>query len=89
MTVHRMGAWVALAVGVGLAARTRRPAVLVGVVGVILAAAPVLPMPPGFHSIRTVGRHQTRGPHPEDAALFLRGLALTLELEPVDHDLRG
>lgn len=35
----------------------RKPAILVGVVGVMLAAAPMLPMPPGFHSIRTVGPH--------------------------------
>lgn len=41
----------------GTPARARKPAILVGVVGVVLAAAPMLPMPPGLHSIRTVGPH--------------------------------
>lgn len=36
---------------------TRRPARLLAVVGLLLILAAVSPMPPGFHSIRTVGPH--------------------------------
>lgn len=38
-------------------ARSRGPARLVVVVGLLLVIAPLAPMPPGFHSIRTVGPH--------------------------------
>lgn len=36
---------------------TRRPARFLFVVGALLVAAPLAPMPPGLHSIRTVGPH--------------------------------
>ncbi|MHB1533254.1 MAG: hypothetical protein ACYC1D_01320 [Acidimicrobiales bacterium] len=35
----------------------RRPARFLAVMGLLLLLAPFLPMPPGFHSIRTVGPH--------------------------------
>lgn len=37
--------------------RARGPARLVLVVGILMILAPLAPMPPGFHSIRTVGPH--------------------------------
>lgn len=59
-----------LAVGAGLYLRrvravkdgsapagTRRPARFLTAIGALLVAAALIPMPPGFHSIRTVGPH--------------------------------
>lgn len=41
----------------GKSVAARRPAMFLLVIGAMLVAAPLLPMPPGFHSIRTVGPH--------------------------------
>ena len=37
--------------------RTRRPSRFLTAIGALLVAAALVPMPPGFHSIRTVGPH--------------------------------
>lgn len=41
----------------GMPMRTGGPAKFLVVIGFLVAIAPLLPMPPGFHSIRTVGPH--------------------------------
>lgn len=43
--------------GSGDPVRPRKVARLLSVVGLLLILAPLVPMPPGFHSIRTVGPH--------------------------------
>jgi hypothetical protein len=51
------GAGTGRATALDAARGARRPAWVVTVLGLLLVLAPFLPMPPGFHSIRTVGPH--------------------------------